>query len=197
MNKGFLDTISGLAKSFGIDLGKIKNVVPSPGAKTKAFKFNSIPQDVTQLQALPEAALTDVYATAALTLLALARYIEDKQAGIEMLNFLKGPDNMTQAELQHISDRFMDGKTYKVKSFFDGATPSNNYTPSVPYGIHVSSNPYSFDNEGWATLYLKSGGADNPRPVRLRQKPSTGQWFLVEIQFLGDIRVPADQDKWA
>ena len=42
----------------------------------------------------------------------------------------------------------------------------------------------------------QSGGADDPRPVRLRKKPSTGQWFLVDIQYLSDIRVPAAEDKW-
>lgn len=196
MNKGIFDAISGIAKSFGLDLGKFKNAVPGAGNKTKSFTFQALPQNLQQLQALPEAALTDVYATAALTLLALARYVEDRAAGLEMLNFLKGPDNMSQAELQHINDRFMDGKSYKVRSFFEGATPANNYTPSQPYRIQVSSNPYSFDNEVWATLYMHSGGADSPRPVRLRQKPSTGQWFLVEIQYLGDIRLPAAEDKW-
>ena len=114
-----------------------------------------------------------------------------------MLNFLKGPDNLSSAELQFISDRFIDGKIYKARAFFEGATPANNYTPSVPYRVKVSSTPYSFDNENWATLYVHSAGADNPRPVRLRKKPSTGQWFLVEIQFLSDVRTPAAQDKWA
>ena len=83
-----------------------------------------------------------------------------------------------------------------MRSFFEGATPDNDYTPVRPWRVKVSSNPYSFENEGWAVLYLHSGGADNPRPVRLRKKPSTGQWFVVEIQYLGDIRVPASQDKW-
>ena len=114
-----------------------------------------------------------------------------------MLNFLQGPEPLNPRSLQQISDRFMDGKFYKVNSFFSGATPQNNYTPSKPYTIVVSSNPYSFENEGWATLYLTSGGSDNPRPVKLRLKPSTSQWFLSEIQYLGDIRVPVAQDKWA
>ena len=114
-----------------------------------------------------------------------------------MLAFLKGPDNCSPAELQHISDRFMDGKFYKVRSYFEGATPANNYTPAVPYRVKVSSTPYSFENEGWATLYLHSGGADNPRPVKLRKKPSTGQWFIVEIQYLSAVRPPVAEDKWA
>ena len=34
------------------------------------------------------------------------------------------------------------------------------------------------------------------RPISLRKKPSTGQWFVVEIQYLSDIRIPASQDAW-
>ena len=141
--------------------------------------------------------MNDVYAVAALSVLALSRFEESRADAVEMLNFLKGPDNVSPTELQQISDRFMDGKFYKVRSFFEGATPANNYTPATPYQIKVSSNPYSFENEGWATLYMHSGGADNPRPIRLRMKPSTGQWFLVENLALSDIRVPVSADPWA
>ena len=90
----------------------------------------------------------------------------------------------------------MDGKFYKVNSFFEGATPSNQYTPTRPYRIKVTSNPYSY-SDNWATLFLSSGGADSLRPVKLRKKPSTGQWFLVDIQYLSDVRTPTAIDKWA
>ena len=37
-----------------------------------------------------------------------------------------------------------------------------------------------------------------PRPVKLRQKPSTGEWFLWEYSSpLSGIRIPASQDPWA
>lgn len=167
------------------------------GNTTKEYTFQKLPSSLEELKALPEAALNDVYAVAALSLLALSRYQADKEASVAMLNFLKGPDPLSPRELQFFADRFMDGKFYVVNSFFEGATPANNYTPAQPYKVKVTSNPYSFENENWATLYLSSGGADNPRPVRLRKKPSTGQWFLVEIQYLGDIRTPVAADKWA
>ena len=97
-------------------------------------------------------------------------------------------------------DERLQGKEYKPFSFFQGATPANNYTPSRPYKITVTSNPYSFttDSEGykWCTLYVTSGGADSPRPIKLRQKKSTGEWFLNDIQCLSDIRIPTSQSKW-
>lgn len=166
-------------------------------AGARKVTFPSLPTNLEQLKALPEASLTDPYAVAALSVLALTPFATNREESIAMLNFLKGPDPLNPAEIQQISDRFMDGKFYKVNSFFAGATPQNNYTPSKPYTVEVSVTPYSFENQGWAVMYLHSGGADNPRPVKLRQKPSTGQWFLVEIQYLGDIRIPVAEDKWA
>ena len=174
----------------------INKVASEAQKKDKTFTFQALPQTLAEFKALPEAALTDVYAVAALSALALTRYETDKEECFAMLDFLKGPDPMTPTEKSAIADRFMDGKHYKVRALFEGATPANSYTPAQPYRIKVSSNPYSFQNEGWAVLYMNSGGADNQRPVRLRKKPSTGQWFLVEIQYLGDIRIPAAEDKW-
>lgn len=113
-----------------------------------------------------------------------------------MLDFLKGPESLSNLEKQFLRDR-LRGKGYKSLSFFAGATPDNGYSPQTPYQITVSSNPYSFDTENWATVYVQSGGADSPRPIKLRKKPSTGQWFLNEIQCLSDIRIPTADDPWA
>ena len=99
---------------------------------------------MAEFKALPEATLTDVYAVAALSLLALTRWQDDRDESIAMLNYLKGPDPLNPMGIQQISDRFMDGKFYKVNSFFEGATPENQYTPAMPYRIKVTSNPYSF-----------------------------------------------------
>ena len=201
MDKNILDKLTaGVGRLFSggkINLGGVLNgVKAAAGNKTQTYTFNALPANVAEMQALPEASLTDVYAVAALSVVALARYESSPEDCFAMLNFLKGPDPLSTAEIQHIRDRFMDGKTYKPRSFFEGAVPANNYTPAQPWRVKVSSNPYSFPEEGWATLYVTSGGADSERPLRLRKKPSTGQWFVVEIQYLGDIRIPAAQDKW-
>ncbi|MBO6168359.1 MAG: hypothetical protein J6O51_00130 [Bacteroidales bacterium] len=201
MDSKLKNLFSSLTRSLGggkLNLGNLAGKAASKlQSKTSTFTFQALPANLSELQALPEAALTDPYATAALSLLALTRFQDSREDSIQMLNFLKGPDNCSPAELQQISDRFMDGKFYKVNSFFEGATPANNYTPAKPFRVKVSSTPHSFDNEGWATLYLHSGGSDSPRPVKLRKKPSTGQWFMVEIQYLGDVKTPVAQDKWA
>ena len=163
---------------------------------TEKFTFTALPANVEELKALPEAKLDTAFKTAALTVLALSRYETDPEAAFEMLAFLKGPEALTNSEKSFIKDR-LTGKEYKVRSFFEGASPENDYTPNKPYVIPVIENPYSFDNENWATLYVASGGADNPRNIKFRKKPSTGEWFLNDIQCLGDIRLPKSEDKWA
>lgn len=177
----------------------VSNAVQSVGKgrnRSESFTFAVLPTNVAELQALPEASLDTAFKTTALTIVALCRYEQNPDEAIAMLNFLKGPAEVSTYEKQFIRER-LEEKMYKPRSFFAGATPQNGYTPSVPYTISVSETPYSFDSENWATLYVTSGGADNPRPIKLRKKPSTGQWFLNDIQCLADIRVPVAEDPWA
>ncbi|MBR6514638.1 MAG: hypothetical protein IKT46_07385 [Clostridia bacterium] len=160
------------------------------------FVFMSLPTNLTELKQLPEAVLNSPFKTAALTLAVLCNYGNNPDATYEMLDFLKGPENVSEYEKQFIRDR-LKGKEYKAFSYFNGATPENGYTPFKPYTISVTENPYSFPEENWATLYVKSSGADSSRGIKLRKKPSTGQWFLNDIQCLSDIRVPMASDPWA
>ena len=163
---------------------------------SETFSFSALPMSLDDLKALPEASLDSAFKTTALTVLGWCRYETDPSAALEMLDFLKGPEQVSTYEKQFIAER-LKGKGYKARSFLAGATPENGYQPTTPYTITVSENPYSFDNENWATLYVTSSGADDPRPIKLRKKPSTGQWFLNDIQCLSDIRVPVAEDPWA
>ena len=113
-----------------------------------------------------------------------------------MLNFLKGPQPLSAYEISFLNDRFRDSKLVPF-SYFAGAIPENNYTPSKPFSVTVFSNPYSFQNEGWATLHLNSGGADSPRQIKLRLKPSEGKWYLSEQMILVGIRPAKSADPWA
>lgn len=177
----------------------VSNAVNSIGKgknRSERFTFTSLPQNVSELQSCPESSLDSPFKTAALTLASLCLFKTDTNAMYEMLNFLKGPEDVSGYEKQFIGER-LRGKEYIPFSYFDGATPQNGYTPTQPMTIEIFENPYSFDNEHWATLWVKSGGADNMRSIKFRQKPSTGQWFLNDIQCLSEIRIPASEDPWA
>ena len=180
--------------------GAVKGAVDAAVGKgrnhTENFTFAYLPKNVAELQALPEASLDSAFKTAALTVAVLCNFENDPEGTYEMLDFLKGPESISTPEKQFIRERLQD-KVYKVFSYFAGTSPENGYTPTQPYTISVIENPYSFDNENWATLYVQSSGADNPRGIKLRKKPSTGEWFLNDIQCLSDVRLPAEKDPWA
>ena len=206
---GFFDSLkkqltSELKKEVNKEMNKAGNqaansvaaAVKKAANHKETFKFQELPKNLEELKALPEASLNDAYKTTALCIAALCQFEADETATIEMLDFLKGPENVTEAEKTFLRDR-LKGKAYKTLSFFQGATPQKGYEPTKPYTITVSENPSSVNEENWATLYVTSSGADTPRPVKLRKKPSTGQWFINDIQCLSDIRIPTEQDKWA
>ena len=179
------------------NLGKAaKQAVSGMANKSYTVTLQQLPVNLAQLQAMPEASLKEPQNTAALTIAALCVYPIDKEASLEMLNYLQGPRGVTPYDKQFIQDRFRD-KDYVPRSYFEGATPNNNYEPSVPYTITLFENPYSRSQEGYLTLHVNSGGADSPRQIKLRLKPSTGQWFLWEQFLLSDIRKPVSADPWA
>ena len=55
------------------------------------FSFDALPDSLSALTALPQAALRTSFDAAALTVLALCVYTTDAPTGIEMLNWLRGP----------------------------------------------------------------------------------------------------------
>jgi len=156
--------------------------------------FKTLPKTKEELLALPEAACSTPFETAALTVLALCIYPEDKTQSLACLDALRGPRPMSAYEKQFIADRFMDAD-YVPRSYFDGSTPENDYTPAEPYSITVDENPYSYQEDGYATLYIKSGGADSARQVKLRHAKD-GKWYLWEQFLLVGIREPESSNPW-
>ena len=79
---------------------------------------------------------------------------------------------MNGQDISFLNDRFRDGKTYLPFTYFAGATPDNNYTPTQPYTIRVESNHVSGEEQGYMKLFIPCGGADSTPP---HQTPSAGQ----------------------
>ena len=157
--------------------------------------FKELPTSLDMLRVLPQANLKQPHYAAALLIPALCLWPKDQKIALDMINFLKGPQGLSTRELQFINERFRD-KEYLPYSYFEGSSPANGYKPSIPYTVTISTVPTSFDEEGYAKLYLKSSGADSPRPVQLRKKDSSGEWFLWDQMLLSEIRVPASKDDW-
>ncbi len=184
---------------------KLKNTTPK-GANTPAqasdnqretFRFPTLPESLAEMQTLPEASLATPFQTAALTVLALCAYAADKNIGTEMLNWLRGPRPLNGQDISFLNDRFRDGKTYLPFTYFVGSTPDNNYSPTEPYTLIVESNHISDQEKGYKKLFIPCGGADDPRPVKLRQRGADGKWFLWEQYLLTGVRIPKAADPWA
>lgn len=173
----------------------VKSAAASAFASEETFTFAALPESLAEMKALREASLTSPFATAALTVCALCVYAADKSIGTEMLNFLRGPRPLSNHDISFLNDRFSDGHHVPF-SYFKGAVPANNYTPDTPFTITVTSGPYSDANEGYKKLYIKSGGADSPREIVLRQL-GDGRWMLWDQFLLVSIRKPKSDDPWA
>lgn len=160
-------------------------------------QLSAIPSTLEEMKELPESSLTNAEDTALLTIAAFARYKENPEEALRMIDFLKGPAEVSAYEKQFIKDRFAT-QDFIPMSYFKGSSPENGYTPSAPYEITIIDNPHGKDqlSEGYLTLYLKSSGADSPRMLKFRNKPSTGQWFLHEQFVLVSIKEPVSSD-WA
>ena len=146
----------------------IKNAVRNAANKSIDISFPAVPESYDEFVSLPEAKMETPFETAAMTVLALCVYPKDRELSIKMLNYLRGPRPLSGMDINFIRDRFMD-KDYVPRSYFEGAVPGNDYTPDKPYKITVSDNPYSYENKGYAKVFVKSGGADSPREIVLRE----------------------------
>ena len=174
---------------------KATSAVSNLGNKKEKIVFSSLPSTFEEFASLPQAALSTPFETAAMTVLAFCYYPQNKDLALQMVKFLRGPRPLSGGDISFIADRFRDSD-YVPRYYFEGSTPANDYTPAEPYTIIVSENPYSYQNEGYATLYITSGGADSPRSVQMR-KAKDGKWYLWEQFILVGIRQPESANPWA
>ena len=127
---------------------------------------------------------------------------DNKDKLFDMLQYLMGDfQPLSPLAKQNITDRMMQNDKYPYigKSYFVGATPDNDYTPSNPLEIEVTENVYSDSEEGYKKLFVKSGGADSPRGITLRLAKD-GNYYIWSDSFMGllaDIRKPESTNPWA
>lgn len=131
----------------------------------------------------------------AMTLMALALYPTDPDSCIEILDDLRGPRPLNVMDKQFLRDRFRC-KPYIIRSYFEGATPANNYEAKEPYMLRMEESKNGFVEKDYIKIYVFSGGADSPRSVTLREHTGRHEWYLWEQALLADIRLPKEEDFW-
>lgn len=158
------------------------------------YTFNTMPQTAQDIQALVDHfGLKQQHNTTAFFMASYVKYAEDAQEGLAMIDVLKGPQPLSDAEKAFIKERLSD-KKYLPKSYFEGAVPENNYEPDSPWTIVVSNEAVSAP-EGYSYTTVSSGGADSPRRVCMRIKNDSHYLWEYNGVLLG-IRLPAEEDPW-
>ena len=179
---------------------KAKNVAESITNSTESITIETIPASLDELKKLSICDLTVPANVVAMTIIAYNVYTVDKEAGKEIYDFLRGPSPLSAQDISFLNDRVMANGEYLPRSYFEGATPDNNYTPNEPGVIKVKLGAHSKDqyDQGYLTLYVHSGGGDNDRPVTLRKKESTGEWFIFQdAGIYMSIRPAKEANPWA
>lgn len=163
--------------------------------EAKTITFNRFPLNVNDTRMMFEQIKKDPFYVAALSVAVFCHYKQNRDETFNMIDVLKGPQPLSNFDKQFLRDR-LGGKEYKPFSFFEGAYPENEYVPTQPYRITVEKGMYQSSDPNYVTMYLRSNGADAPRSLILRAKGGV-DWYLTEITYLGDIKVPVSQDPWA
>lgn len=159
------------------------------------YTFAALPQTAADITALlEELPRTDAHNVVALFHAALVRYIESPQDGTAMIDVLRGPQPMSDADKSFMEERFSD-KKYLPRVYFEGAEPGNDYQPAEPWCIVICDDPVA-PPEGYGYVNVTSAGADNPRRIVTRLKD--GEHYLWEYNgALLSVRLPASEDPWA
>ena len=154
-----------------------------------------LPRTTKELREMPELDFKAPLTVAAVFIAAICVYSQNKDECFRMINELKGPQKLNNLEKQFIYGRMLGKSDYIGKAYFEGATPENDYTPDIPCVVNVDTAEDSYAQEGYVTLYIKTQGALNPRPLILRKKEDN--WYLWDYtKIFADIQKPASSDPW-
>ena len=157
--------------------------------------LSRLPRNAEEFNAMPELDFASPFHIAALFIVALCIYPQNSSECFRIIDILRGPQKLSPMERQFIHNRMIGKSLYIGKSYLNGATPENDYAPTLPYAVGVESNWDTYAVNGYAKLYIRTGGADKPRPIELRKKGE--DWYLWEYtELFADIYKPTSTDPW-
>ena len=149
---------------------------------------------IDSLDDIKEFKFTDPIDAFCLLIFAICNYEKNKDIFYEMLKKATNTDNISENLKQKIDEQLTKNnkQSYIGNSYFYGTTRENNYTPFKPYTLEIVEGPYAYQNEGYATLHIKSSGADLPRPVTF-EKTKDNKWYATPdsiFSLIKDIKRP-------
>ena len=153
-------------------------------------KLDKLPETLREMKKLCDH--HNPYNIAMMFMSSFCVYSNNPDEAIKMLKYLYGPRRLTDEDISFVKDRLNKSSKYTPLSYFKGATPENEYQVEFPYELNILDDK---DEDDYLTLFLKSGGADAPRLLKLRKKKD-GTWWLWQHYLLMDIKDPI-VDSWA
>lgn len=102
--------------------------------------LNRLPKTLQELQAMPQAGLTNPEEVAALTVAALALYPENPSETEKMLDFLRGPRPLNGIDKQ-FNKRQIPWKRVSVRSYFSALLRKIIILRDSPTGLRYQKTP--------------------------------------------------------
>ena len=94
------------------------NIVEKASQESKDFVFETIPTNLAELMARPEADQKDPFGVAALTVIALNIYPANPEECFKMMEFLNGPNGFSNMDKSFMKDRFSQNGDSTPRSYF-------------------------------------------------------------------------------
>ncbi len=161
------------------------------------IKIDTIPESIEDYLELRESLGQTPEGAAALFVVAMIRYGQDPVVGMHFFTVILVNDSAQirptskggykgfepSASAQYLIKR-IDNNAHVGHSYVSGTSPANGYQiGSFPVEVETSRNNYSQQNDGAIRLFVRSSGADSPRPLTLK-KNSQGIWKVAEFSSL-------------
>lgn len=153
------------------------------------IKIQVIPKDYPAFESEASNLPDSPEGAAAGMILALILYTHNPQDGEKALGLVVHPGQLNPAsEVKSLSKRSLDlikrqigGKPAHMYSYFTGTSPQDSYNlENPPYGLDFSTNPHSGQPaDGRVRLFIRSTGADSPRPITVQTDPDE-KWKTAE-----------------
>ncbi|MCR5796464.1 MAG: Ig-like domain-containing protein [Eubacterium sp.] len=116
----------------------------------------------------------------------------------DMFEYLNGPaETMNLAKvtqdngIQSMKDAIQSCGSNVYKSYFEGASPDNDYTPSKPYVLKMYRGPYYIPAKETITgkrpttymIFAQSKGADSPIYMDVYYSTKNSRWYSYQDQY--------------
>jgi hypothetical protein len=144
----------------------------------QTMKIDMVPTTIEEFVSLRDKIAKTPEGGAALFLLALKIYVDNKELGHQCLVVASDRSNLAQGNiymgfaLNGQNLQLIETQLYRDKnipnSYIKGSSLENGYAVKLPYSYEFSANAYSGDPAtGQTKLFVTCSGADSARPITL------------------------------